>query len=89
MKRVSRTKQFRRDLKLAAKQGRDLRKLDEIVERRRRGELLDARHHMHKLAGKWVGAWECHVTADWLLIWYEKDDELILARTGPHSELFE
>ncbi|MFL5327005.1 MAG: type II toxin-antitoxin system YafQ family toxin [Microvirga sp.] len=89
MKKVSRTNRFRRDLKLIRKQGLDLRKLDVIVERRRNRVDLDERHHLHRLSGKWVGAWECHVTPDWLLIWYETEDELILARTGSHSELFE
>ena len=49
MKKVSRTNQFRRDLKLAGKQGLDLRKLDALVERRRSGANFDVRHHLHKI----------------------------------------
>ena len=44
----------------------------------------------HKLNGKYQGYRECHIEADWLLI-YKKFDNilvLILLRTGSHSELF-
>lgn len=42
--------------------------------------------------GDYAGVRECHVKPDWLLI-YDKDGavktgELILIRTGTHSELF-
>ncbi|MBF0304820.1 MAG: type II toxin-antitoxin system YafQ family toxin [Alphaproteobacteria bacterium] len=29
-----------------------------------------------------------HVEPDWLLIWYEAEEELVLAATGTHSDLF-
>ena len=33
---------------------------------------------------------ECHVTPDWLLIWVQKDDEMILifTNTGSHANMF-
>ncbi len=31
---------------------------------------------------------ECHIESDWLLIYKRTKDELILIRTGSHSELF-
>ncbi|MBN1559513.1 type II toxin-antitoxin system mRNA interferase toxin, RelE/StbE family [candidate division KSB1 bacterium] len=35
-----------------------------------------------------LGSRECHIELDWLLI-YENDDlELILIRTGSHTDLF-
>jgi len=32
--------------------------------------------------------WKGHITPDWLLIYRIEDDDLILERTGSHSELF-
>ena len=35
-----------------------------------------------------MGYWECHVAPDWLLIYKLSDNELFLARTGTHADLF-
>lgn len=45
----------------------------------------------HKLAGPLGGLWECHIQSDSLLIWEQKEDELILlmTRTGTHSDVFD
>lgn len=32
--------------------------------------------------------WECHIEPDWLLIWYQTEEELVLAASGTHSDLF-
>lgn len=32
---------------------------------------------------------ECHIEDDWLLIWFDKEEDVIkLVRLGSHSELF-
>ena len=53
------------------------------------GSLPDS-YKPHKLKGKYVGCWECHLQPDWLLIWRQNDFELelILVDTGTHSDLF-
>jgi mRNA interferase YafQ len=33
--------------------------------------------------------WECHIEPDWLLIYEVRPTEVLLIRTGTHSELFE
>ena len=35
-----------------------------------------------------LGAWECHLEPDRLLIWTQEADGLVLTRTGTHSDLF-
>jgi len=40
------------------------------------------------LIGSYHGCRECHVSPDWLLIYQTTETELILVRTGSHSELF-
>jgi mRNA interferase YafQ len=44
----------------------------------------------HPLKSNWKGFFECHIEPDWLLIYRLNEDkeELELARTGSHSELF-
>jgi len=85
------TRQFKRDLKLAKKQGKDLGKLYDVIEQLANGEILDKRYHDHDLRGEYEGSRECHVEPDWLLI-YEIQGEvlvLILYRLGSHSDLFD
>jgi len=79
---------FRKDLKRAAKRGYDLRKLDTIIGKLQRGEALAPANRAHPLQGEWKGYWDCHVEPDWVLIYKLTDDELRLARTGTHSDLF-
>jgi mRNA interferase YafQ len=54
----------------------------------RLGTPLPASARPHPLKGEWEGYWECHVAPDWLLIYKHSDIELMLARTGTHSDLF-
>ena len=84
------TNQFKKDLKLAKKQGRDLDKLFEVINILENGEKLDTKFKDHDLSGSYKGTRECHIEPDWLLI-YEIDNNtlvLMLYRLGTHSELF-
>lgn len=84
------TGQFKRDLKLARKQGKDIDKLFDVINMIAEGEKLDEKYRDHSLSGDYAGCRECHVEPDWLLI-YEVMDKilvLILYRVGTHSELF-
>jgi mRNA interferase YafQ len=49
---------------------------------------LDERFRDHALIGDWKGFRECHIQPDWLLIYRIEGDELQLARTGSHAQLF-
>ena len=89
MKGVRTTNRFLRDLKLARKRGKDLHKLETVVDALARGERLATRYRPHRLKGEMNGLWECHVEPDWLLIWDEDAENLILTRCGTHSDLFE
>jgi len=79
---------FRRDVKRTRKRGRDLGKLDAVLLALQTGEALPASNRAHPLKGDWKGYWECHVEPDWLLIYKVTDDQVRLARTGTHSDLF-
>ena len=84
------TTQFKKDLKLAKKQGKNLNKMYAIIEKLANGESLDAKFRDHDLTGNYKGCRECHIEPDWLLIYEIVNDVLILMlhRLGSHSELF-
>jgi mRNA interferase YafQ len=88
MRRPKTTRQFERDLGKAKRRGKNLVKLWTAVETLLRGDPLAPRHKPHKLSGDWKPFWECHIEPDWLLIWHETDEALILVRTGTHADLF-
>jgi mRNA interferase YafQ len=89
--KIERTSRFKKDYKLIKKRGYDLTLLAEVIRILAKGEKLEEKYTDHPLKGSFVGLRECHVTADWLLV-YEIDDDklyLYLTRTGTHSDLLE
>ena len=88
MRQIAQRRQFRDDLKRQKRRGKDLGDLIAAVELlAEQGELPSA-YRAHKLSGEWSGVWECHVEPDWLLIYSVTDDEVLLIRTGTHTDLF-
>ena len=82
------TTAFERDLRRVNKQGKDLDKLDTIVNTLQAQQQLPIRCRPHPLRGNWAGHWDCHVEPDWLLLYKLTDEAVILVRTGSHAELF-
>lgn len=82
--------QFKRSYKKCVKRGYDKSLLESVITLLAETGTLPARYKPHKLSGEWVGLWECHIQPDWLLIWEQRDRELILILTdiGTHSDLF-
>ncbi len=70
------------------KRGGDMKKLRAVIERLVSEEELEARYKDHPLQGDFAGARDCHIQADWILIYAIVGDELRLIRTGTHSDLF-
>lgn len=60
----------------------------EVIHKLAKDEQLEKRFRDYKLKGDYVGTRECHIEPDWLLIYEGGEDELILIRTGTHSDLF-
>jgi len=84
------TNQFKKDLKLAKKQGKNLDKLFEVIDILANGGALDAKYRDHDLTGNYKGTRECHIEPNRLLIYEIYEDVLVLMlyRLGIHSELF-
>lgn len=82
------TNQFKKDLKRVNKRGQNIDKLEVVINTLQTGNNLDARYRNHQLTGNWFPCSECHIEPDWLLIYQRTQTELILIRTGSHSDLF-
>lgn len=88
--KITYTTQFRKDYKLAVKQGKDFSSFKSVVDALTAGRPMDKRFRDHRLSGVMIDCRELHIKPDWLLI-YKLDlpaDELILIRMGSHSQLF-
>ena len=86
--------QFKKDYKRMMKQGKDIDELDWVIEELAVPNPLPEKYRDHALVGNWGGNRECHITPNWLLIYdYETLDngesQLLLVRTGSHSDLLE
>lgn len=88
MRTISRTSQFKRDVKRMKKRGKDMSKLKEVVGKIVRGEELEARYGDHALIGQYKGTRECHIEPGGLLIYELAPGEVVLIRTGSHADLF-
>lgn len=84
-----RSGQFKRDVRKAEKRGKDMGKLRALVLLLIEEKPLPERYRDHPLKGSWASFRDAHIEPDWLLIYRVDGDELQLARTGTHSDLFD
>jgi mRNA interferase YafQ len=89
MKALRITGQYKKDLRLVERRGYRLRKLVAIVDKLRSGTPLSPIDDDHPLKGPWQSYRGCHVQGDWVLIYQDNGHEIVLVRTGSHSDLFE
>ena len=90
MYKLRTTNKFDKSLKKCFKRGLPKQEFNFVLTLLLKKEKLPKRFKAHMLKGNYKGCWECHIKPDWLLIWEEKKDELVLLLidTGSHSELF-
>lgn len=90
MYEIKTTIRFNKDVKVLIKQGKDMEQLWEVVQQLSNGKTLHEKYKLHSLLGEYRGFKECHIEPDWLLIFYQDNNKLILTltRTGSHSNLF-
>ena len=84
------TTRFRRDVKRASKRNLDLSLLTQAIDLLIKDGQLPETYTPHPLTGNFKGYMDAHLAPDWLLIYQvlEDDKEIILIRTGTHSDLF-
>lgn len=86
---VVKSAQYKRDVKAAKKSGLDMEKLELVIAVLQADGTLPPKSRDHALKGEWVGARECHIAPNWLLVYKKIKEELklMLLRTGSHAKL--
>jgi mRNA interferase YafQ len=86
----SRTSQFKKDVKLADRRGKNPAKLKAVINLLIDGEVLPPQYKDHPLRGNFAGSRDCHIEPDWVLIYTltENNSHVRFERTGTHSDLF-
>lgn len=83
---------FKKQYKKMAKQGKNLDKIDNIIDKLARREILETKYKDHILINDkyYKECRECHIEPDWLLVYQYEGNKinLLLVATGSHSELF-
>jgi len=93
MRHIESSGNFRKQLKLMMKRGKEDSEVKTIIVKLANDTPLPPANRDHPLSGNFSGFRECHIQPDWLLI-YKKvnsDDGLGILRleaTGTHSDLF-
>ena len=80
--------QFKRDVKLAKKRGKDVEKLKKLLALLIEGVPLPATYLDHPLKGEWIGFRDAHIEPDWVLIYKVSGDVVRFERTGKHADVF-
>ena len=89
MKILKLTSQFKKDLKRYKHKTEVINKLETILKILAQRSPVPEENRPHLLTGNYKGYMECHVENDTLLIWWDKDTDIVkLVRFGTHSELF-
>lgn len=87
------TKEFKKSMKKLMKQGKNIDKLLNIVDKLSKGIPLEIKYRDHALYNdsRFQNCRDCHIEPDWVLIYKYLDESLILllVNTGSHSEVLE
>ncbi len=91
MYKIKFTSSYKKSYKLIQRRGLDIKLLDNVIDLLREGKKLPAKYKDYSLNGKFKNFRECHIQADWLLIYLIEEDiiTLTLVDTGTHSDLFD
>lgn len=87
------SKKFKKSLKKVTKQGKDINKLLDIVDKLATKETLEPKYKDHALYNdkRFKGCRDCHIEPDWVLIYKYLEEEivLLLVNTGSHSDILD
>lgn len=89
---IKRSNIFKKQYKKILKQGKNISKMEKVIEILASGEQLEEKYQDHNLNDNklYRGCRECHIEPNWLLVYKIVNDELLLylVETGSHSDLF-
>ena len=81
--------QLKKDYKRCVRRGYEIEKLHNVIRSLASEKGLETWYRDHALLGEYKDCRECHIGPDWLLIYLLNETDLVLVRTGSHSDLFE
>lgn len=92
MKEIVFTRRFERDFhrlkRSVPRHALDYETLEFAFELLQAGKPLPEPFREHALKGEFAGFTECHLDADWLLIYRVLRHRIVFHRTGTHRDLF-
>ncbi|NLO02443.1 MAG: type II toxin-antitoxin system YafQ family toxin [Bacteroidales bacterium] len=90
MYKIKTSNTFEKDFMRCIKRKYNIEYFEVVINILEKTGKLPPKYKPHKLSGKFKDFWECHVKADWLVIWRQNDNtrEIELVRTGTHADLF-
>ena len=88
MRRVVRRNRFVKELQQIKRRNLDIQELLAVIDLLADDGAVRKGYNPHRLTGEWEGIWECHIEADWPLIYEVTDHEVILHRIGSHLDPF-
>lgn len=80
--------QFKRDVKLSIKRGKDMSKLKTLMVLLIEDKPIPAEYKDHSLKNNWKHHRDSHIEPDWLLIYKIDGEDLYFVRTGTHADIF-
>ena len=88
--KIKTTNAFERDFDKCVKRGLPIEELRVAMKLLEENGHLPKEYKPHKLVGTRIGQWECHIKPNWLLVWEQRDAELIMImlNTGTHADVF-
>ena len=90
MWKAIRTNRFEKNLALCMRRGCDMELFKEVARLLSEGKPLPKKYKAHKLEGNLSDFWDCHIKADWVLIFRLDyiNGQIIFENIGTHSDLF-
>jgi mRNA interferase YafQ len=88
MKNMIWTTSFKKDFKCMMKRGKAAAAIKSVIQILAEEKMLDEKCKDHPLVGDYAGTRDCHIGPDWLLIYQPRGADIVMVRTGKHSDLF-
>ena len=78
---------FQRDCIRMEKRGKDLAKIQQLVELLVNNQALPVSYRDHILSGRHKYVHDVHIAPDWIVLYEVKSETINFIRTGSHSDL--
>ena len=89
MKEIHFSTKAKKDFKRYRSDLNKMKSLYEVLDLLRNDTVLPDKYKAHMLSGNYKDCMECHIGNDFLLIWFDIEENIIdILRIGTHSELF-